>query len=173
MTAANGDAGRDDPASQRLTREIHVRLADLPRHLTALKEAMAGFGEDFGLEPFTAAFASEDPEELNRVKAVEQGFQQLFAYIAELAQLGLARTDLRGGKGGAFEKLRDAGVISKERCARLVRINEIRNDVAHFYVHAEAKDVHEGALLLVEEIGGFLADYRRWLTDLGLAEDRP
>lgn len=34
---------------------------------------MAEFGEDFDLEAFRVAYASEDPIALNQVKAVERG----------------------------------------------------------------------------------------------------
>jgi hypothetical protein len=45
---------------------------------------------------FRAAYASEDPVELNRVKAVERGVDQLYNYIAGLAAFGLELAELRG-----------------------------------------------------------------------------
>lgn len=45
---------------------------------------MAWFGDDFDAEEFQAAFNAEDPDELNRVKSVERGVDQLYNYAAEL-----------------------------------------------------------------------------------------
>ena len=50
---------------------------------------MAEFGEDFDLDAFRDAHASDDPGLLNQVKAIERGVDQLYNYIAELAALGL------------------------------------------------------------------------------------
>ncbi len=71
----------EDPDRARtLKAKIRDRIGDVRRHLLALRTAMAAFGEDFDLEPFRAAYASEDPHELNRVKAVERGVDQLYNY---------------------------------------------------------------------------------------------
>jgi hypothetical protein len=53
-------------------------VSDVRRHLLALRTAMAEFGDDFELDAFRTAYASEDPVELNRVKAVERGVDQLY-----------------------------------------------------------------------------------------------
>jgi hypothetical protein len=79
-----------------LKAKILDRMSDVRRHLLALRMAMAEFGEDFELGAFSAAYASEDPIELNRVKAVERGVDQLYNYIAELAAFGLELAELRG-----------------------------------------------------------------------------
>lgn len=74
----------NDPGRARaLKAKIRDRVSDVRRHLRALRTAMAEFGEDFELDAFRAAYASEDPVELNRVKAVERGVDQLYNYIAE------------------------------------------------------------------------------------------
>jgi hypothetical protein len=53
-----------------LKAKIRDRVSDVRRHLLALRTAMAEFGDDFELDAFRKAYASEDPVELNRVKAV-------------------------------------------------------------------------------------------------------
>jgi hypothetical protein len=70
-------------------RKVLERLTDVPRHYRALKAAMATFGDGFRRENFARAAASEDPSELNRVKAIERGVDQLFNYLVELGALGL------------------------------------------------------------------------------------
>jgi hypothetical protein len=76
------------------------------------------FGEDFELDAFRAAHASEEPVELNRVKAVERGVDQLYDYIAELAAFGLELAERRECRDETnarrdIDSLRDAGAISR------------------------------------------------------------
>jgi hypothetical protein len=74
-------------------RKVLARLTDMARHFRALEAAMAPFGEG---EQFALAAGSDDPTELNRVKAVERGVDQLFNYVAELA--GWASSWQRSGR---------------------------------------------------------------------------
>jgi hypothetical protein len=67
----------DPDRARALKTKIRDRISDLNRHLVALRAGMAEFGEDFDLDAFQAAYDSEDPTELNRVKAVERGVDQL------------------------------------------------------------------------------------------------
>lgn len=48
---------------------------------------------------FQHAYDSDDPIELNRVKAVERGVDQLYNYIAELTAFGLELAEVRGRRG--------------------------------------------------------------------------
>ncbi len=123
MTAADpvpAPLEANDPERARaLKAKIRDRVSDVRRHLLALRTAMAEFGEDFELDAFRTAYASEDPVELNRVKAVERGVDQLYNYIAELARLriGACRASWTRDETNArldLEALRDAGVISGE-----------------------------------------------------------
>jgi len=63
----------DAQRARALRARIRNRVSDVRRHLLALRTAMAEFGEDFELDAFRTAYVSEDPVELNRVKAVERG----------------------------------------------------------------------------------------------------
>ncbi len=56
---------------------------------------MATFGEDLDADLLQVAFESSDPDELNRVKALERGVDQLYNYMAELAAFGLELGGLR------------------------------------------------------------------------------
>jgi hypothetical protein len=107
-----------------LKTKIRDRIGDVRRHLLALRTAMAEFGEDFDLERFRAAYASEDPRELNQVKAVERGVDQLYNYIAELGAFGLELAQLRTRADHTnarrdLEVLQGNRVISAELTTRL------------------------------------------------------
>lgn len=158
-----------DPTRARIVRrKVLDRLKDIRRHYRALTDVMAEFGADFDLDDFAAASRSEDPGELNAVKAAERGLDTLYNYIAELTALGLelARRRDRGEEPNAardLRRLRDCDVISGQRCDRLQRVREIRRLMVHEYTDASAEQVHEAVVALVAELPGFIDSYRRWV----------
>jgi uncharacterized protein YutE (UPF0331/DUF86 family) len=158
----------DPDRARALKSKVRDRVSDVRRHLLALRTAMAEFGEDFDLRAFRAAYASEDPVELNRVKAVERGVDQLYNYIAELAAFGLELAGLRGRRDETnarldLETLRGAGVLSRELTRRLQRLRELRRLLVHEYATATAEQVHESALLVAANFPAFYDAYREWI----------
>jgi uncharacterized protein YutE (UPF0331/DUF86 family) len=158
----------DPRRAKTLKAKIRDRVSDVRRHLLALRTAMAEFGEDFDLDAFSAAYVSEDPVELNRVKAVERGVDQLYNYIAELAAFGLELAELRGRRDETnarrdLDAMRDAGVISGELTRRLQRLREIRRMLVHEYATATAEHVHESALIVAGNFTDFYDAYRAWI----------
>jgi hypothetical protein len=108
----------DVQRARALKAKIGDRVSDVRRHLLALRAAMAEFGEDFDLDAFRAAYSSQDPVELNRVKAVERGVDQLYNYIAELTAFGLELAQLRGRRDN-LDRPRSSwtGSYSPTRCS--------------------------------------------------------
>ena len=151
-----------------LKSKIRDRLADVRRHLLALRVAMAEFGEDFDLARFAAAYQSDDPLELNKVKAVERGVDQLYNYIAELTAFGLELAELRKRDAELnarrdLNSLQAAGVITAGQASRLQRLRELRRLLVHEYATATAEQVHESALLIVREFPAFYDEYLGWV----------
>jgi uncharacterized protein YutE (UPF0331/DUF86 family) len=106
---------------------------------------MAEFGDDFELDAFRVAYTSENPVELNRVKAVERGVDQLYNYIAKLTAFGLELAELRGRRDETnarrdLDALRGARVISAELTRRLQRLRELRRMLVHEYASATATE---------------------------------
>jgi uncharacterized protein YutE (UPF0331/DUF86 family) len=158
----------DPQRAKALKAKIRDRVSDVRRHLLALRAAMAEFGDDFDLDAFGSAYASEDPVKLNRVKALERGVDQLYNYIAELAAFGLELAELRGRRDETnarrdLDALRDAGVISGELARRLQRLRELRRMLVHEYATATAEQVHESALIVAESFPAFYEAYRDWI----------
>jgi uncharacterized protein YutE (UPF0331/DUF86 family) len=150
-----------DPARARTVKaKVRDRVQDVRRHLLALRTAMAEFGEDFDRDVFRRAYASEDPIELNRVKAVERGVDQLYNYIAELTALGLELAELRGRRDETnarldLEALRRARVLPSELTRRLQRLRELRRMLVHEYATATADQVREAALIVTSDFPAF------------------
>lgn len=169
---------REDPDRVSLLKaKIRGRIGDVRRHLLALRTAMAEFGEDFDLERFRAAYASEDPRELNQVKAVERGVDQLYNYIAELSAFGLElaqlrkRTDQTNARRD-LEALRRNRVISAELTTRLQRLRELRRLLVHEYATATAEQIHESARIIVADFPTFYNAYGEWIKRGFAQEDQ-
>ena len=129
---------------------------------------MADFGEDFELDAFADAYATDDPVRLNQVKAVERGVDQLFNYVAELTAFGLElaearrRNDERNARRD-IAALARLGVLGAERARRLERLRELRRLQVHEYATATAEQVHEAALIAADEFVPFYDAYRGWI----------
>jgi uncharacterized protein YutE (UPF0331/DUF86 family) len=159
----------DPDRARSLKAKIRDRVADVRRHLIALRTAMAEFGQDFDLDAFQRAYDSEDPVELNRVKAVERGVDQLYNYIAELAAFGLELAEVRSRRQETnaradIDALARIGVIGPERARRLQRLRELRRLLVHEYATATAEQVHEAARIIAGEFISFYDAYRDWIA---------
>jgi uncharacterized protein YutE (UPF0331/DUF86 family) len=160
----------DPDRARALKAKIRDRVSDVRRHLVALRTAMAEFGEDFDLDVFQHAYDSDDPIELNRVKAVERGVDQLYNYIAELTAFGLELAEVRGRRDETntlvdIESLARIGVIGPERARRLQRLRDLRRQLVHEYPTATAEQVHEAARIITSEFIPFYDAYRGWISD--------
>jgi hypothetical protein len=167
----------DPDRARTLKAKIRDRVSDVRRHLIALRTAMAEFGEDFDLEAFQAAYTSEDPVTLNKVKAVERGVDQLYNYIAELARFGLELAGVRN-RGDELNARRDLadlarlGVLQRERARRLERLRALRRLLVHEYAAATAEQIHAAALIISDEFVPFYDAYRVWI-ERGFSPQRP
>lgn len=161
---------QNDPDRARaLKAKIRERVADVRRHLVALRTAMAEFGEDFDLSAFRVAYASDDPVPLNHVKAVERGVDQLYNYIAELSAFGLELAEVRTRDADLnarrdLQALLRIGVLGPQRAQRLERLRELRRLLVHEYATATAEQVHEAARLVAAEFVPFYDAYRAWIA---------
>lgn len=170
MTAPPAPLEAHDPDRARaLKAKIRDRVADVRRHLIALRTAMAEFGEDFDLDAFRVAHASEDPVALNQVKAVERGVDQLYNYIVELAAFGLELAEVRPRDADLnarrdLQALRRIGVLGSQRAQRLERLRELRRLLVHEYATATADQVHEAARVVAAEFVPFYDAYRAWIA---------
>jgi uncharacterized protein YutE (UPF0331/DUF86 family) len=169
MTAPAAPLEASDPQrAAALKHKVLDRIKDVRRHLDALEVAMASFGDDFESEVFRRAFESDDPDELNRVKAVERGVDQLYNYMAELAAFG---TELAGRRDRHDETnarrdldmLATLKVISRERVRRLQQLRELRRLLVHEYATATASQVHEAATIITAELPNFYRAYGKWI----------
>jgi uncharacterized protein YutE (UPF0331/DUF86 family) len=151
-----------------LEASLKERLVDAQRHLRTLEHAAADFGGDFDLDPFEAAWRSEEPAELKRAYAVQAGYENVInaciRIAQELAELqGWSAPGVRPTSIEALKLLQDNGVITGKTRGALKDAQERRSDVQHDYVNVAAREVHlavqtvlEHAPLLLQDVAGLL-----------------
>jgi uncharacterized protein YutE (UPF0331/DUF86 family) len=150
-------------------RRIGAILREIPAAREQLLVAIEGFGPDFAEGRFVAAAQSSDAPERNRVTVVERLYEVLLNWQHELAARALAEGQRLGAvdksPGRPWERLAMLGVISHESAARLRDAWDLRNILAHAYPPANWKTLHEGVLILVDELDPYLASCERWIYE--------
>jgi uncharacterized protein YutE (UPF0331/DUF86 family) len=138
----------------------------MPNAREQLLVAMEQFGPHFELSQFVASAQAVDAQERNRVAVIERQYELLLNWMHELAARGLAEGQRLGtvdkASGHAWERLALLGVISHASAERLQEAKELRDALAHAYPPANWKTLHEGVLILVDELDRYLAGFERW-----------
>jgi ribonuclease HepT-like protein len=159
-----------DARAARLETSIKKRLLDVRRHLAALEHAAAGFGGDFELQAFEAAWRSDDPETLTRAYAVQAGYENVINACIRIAQelAELESWTARGSELSSIEALKllqENGVIAARTRIALKEAQERRSDVQHDYVNVAGREIHAAALavlenapLLAQDVAGVLRE---------------
>jgi uncharacterized protein YutE (UPF0331/DUF86 family) len=145
---------------------IKTRLAETRKHALALKGILEGTTR----EAFAAAVADGSADALvTNVYPLERAFEILVNFIVELAELGLQLAEIVPDSSSArvLKQLETEGVISKSRRERLAVIYRARSEMQHAYPDVGAQQTYDAAQSLLDELGGFFADYARWLRELG------
>lgn len=149
-----------------LPRSIASRIIALPPHVRALRENL----EAITLDDYRAAVSSKTTAGLNAsVYPLERPFEIVDNILLELAEEGLAAAEKATGptRPDDLRRLRDLGVVSAARCARLIDCHRARNDAQHEYVDIDPKIVYLAASALPDDALGFLREYVAWLKELG------
>jgi len=157
-------------APRPLPMPIKTLLAETRKHALALKALVEGTTR----ETFVAAVAQGSPDALlTTVYPLERAFEILVRFVVELTELGLQIAEIVPGGSGAkvLDQLVAEGVISKSRRERLAAIYRARNEMQHAYPDVGAQATYDAAGALLEELGGFLGDYARWLRGLGYGSE--
>lgn len=91
-------------------------------------------GKFSGADEFVAEWESTDPEELNRVEAVERGYEKIVNCLVEIADLVEGEAVEQGktsapepGGPSRWERLAAVGALSQARAGRLGELGAVRN----------------------------------------------
>jgi uncharacterized protein YutE (UPF0331/DUF86 family) len=158
-----------EPHASKGQRRLNTILQETPFAREQLLVAMEGFGPGFAENEFVAAALSPDARERNRVAVVERQYEVLLNWLHELAARGLAEGQRLGvvdkSPGHPWERLAALGVISHESASRLQRVKELRDILGHAYPPANWRTLHDGVLVLVDELDRYVSGFARWAYD--------
>jgi uncharacterized protein YutE (UPF0331/DUF86 family) len=153
-------------------RRIGTILQEIPNAREQLLVAMEGFGGDFEKGGFLVAAQSPDARERNKVAVIERQYEVLLNWLGELATRALAEGQRLGvvdkSPGHSWERLAALGVISHISAKRLQEAKEMRNALGHAYPPANWRALHEGVLVLVDELDRYLDRFARWVSQEGI-----
>ena len=150
-------------------RRIGAILREIPAVYEQLLETMREFGSDFAEERFVITAQSPNMSDRNRVTVIERLYEVLLNWLHELAARALAEGQRLGvvdkPSGRPWERLAALGVISHESAVRLQEAMKLRDILAHAYPLANWKTLHEGVLVLVDELDPYLVSIERWVYE--------
>ncbi len=128
---------------------------------------MSAFSPDFDLAVFEQAWATGDPAGLNRVNAVQGGFENVVNQLLEAA-VELCRLEGWSGEGDggvllALRSLKEHGAIDETTRRNIAGAKELRDGAQHASPGVAAADFHAAVTMLEAGGGDFIQDVARWL----------
>jgi hypothetical protein len=170
-TGGHAGSGRETRTAE-LDR-IDSRLERLSAQRRALRKAIGQFGEDFDAGVWANAFASPDPDDINRVFAVTGGYLALLNNTVEAVRVGaklagVTPPDGMLGASGLIEAIRIDGGFSDRQALTFTELYRTRNGLQHASPGIEADEVHRQVRLLLRHLPRFVESYVKWLKGRGI-----
>lgn len=153
---------RDD--LRRLPAGVRERLADIPRHLRALR-SIAG---SVSAERYQQAYQSGDADALARdVYPIERALEILDNYMIEMAEAGVKALGQAPDTSGVanLRTLVENGAVSSSCVERLIDVHRTRNQLIHNYPHVRARMIFDAVEILDKEVVAFMRGYVPWLVE--------
>jgi hypothetical protein len=165
-------SGDDDVSAAELDR-INSKLERLSAQRRALRKAMRQFGEGFDAQVWTDAFASPDPDDINRVFAVTGGYLALLNNTVEAVRVGAKLVGVKPAAGtlgasGLIEAIQIDGGFSHQQAQTFIELYHTRNGLQHASPGVEADEVHRQVRLLLRHLPRLVASYVNWLKGRGV-----
>jgi hypothetical protein len=163
------------PPDRTRERKVTARLREIARDRRALRNALDRFE---GAEDFARAWASEDPDEINRRDQVERPYERIVNDLQEIVDLCEAEEAGRGapapsGEGGEdpgrWRRVALRGRFSHAQAERWQGIARGRQRLAHHYADLPARhgaEVYDRAEELLRELPKAVGGLGRWIEEL-------
>lgn len=147
---------------------IASRLERLSAQRRALRKAMGQFGENFDAGAWAEAFASADPDDINRVFTVTGGYLALINNTFEAIRVGaklarVAPAEGMLGVSGLIEAIHTEGGFSEEQAQTFTELYRTRNGLQHASAGVDADEVHRQVRLLLRHLPRLIESYVAWL----------
>jgi uncharacterized protein YutE (UPF0331/DUF86 family) len=97
--------------------------------------------------------------------------EKLSNFVGEIAERGLleaARSAHPSAKtqGKSFDRLREAGIISRQQRNRLVQLVDVRNIIQHDYVEVRPEQITDAVLSLRQDIHDVVRALDAWIKEI-------
>jgi hypothetical protein len=160
--------GGDGEARAAELDRIDAKLERLPAQRRALRKAMRQFGEDFDARVWADAFASPDPDDINRVFTVTGGYLALLNNTVEAVRVGARLAGVEPAEGmlgasGLIEAIRLDGGFTDGQAQTFIELYRTRNGLQHASAGIQADEVHRQVRLLLRHLPRLVESYVTWL----------
>lgn len=165
------DGGAPPPGLAR-EQKVAARLREVARDRRALRNALDRFD---GGQDFASAWASEDPDEINRRDQVERPYERIVNDLQEIIDFCEAEEAERGmpapddEEAGRWRRAALRGYLSHAQAERWQRIAAGRQRLAHHYADMPARhgvEIFERANELLAELPRAIRGLGRWIEGL-------
>jgi hypothetical protein len=173
MGRGAGNAGGGAPLrGSAREQKVAARLREITRDRRALRNALDRFD---GGEDFASAWASADPDQINRRDQVERPYERIVNDMQEIidfceaeeAELGMPAPE--GTDAGRWRRAALRGYISHAQAVRWQGIAQGRQRLAHHYADLPARhgvEIFERANELLGELPRAISGLGRWIDGL-------
>jgi uncharacterized protein YutE (UPF0331/DUF86 family) len=153
-------------------RKLAARLREIRRDRRALRNALERFD---GADDFARAWASEDPEEINRRDQVERPYERIVNDLQEIIDLCEAEEAERRmappaePDAGRWRRVALRGYLSHAQAERWQGIGQGRQRLAHHYADLSGQqgvEIFERAGDLLREMPKAISGLGRWIAGL-------
>jgi hypothetical protein len=161
--------GEGDSARER---KVAARLREIRRDRRALRNALDRFD---GADDFASAWASEDPDEINRRDQVERPYERIVNDLQEIIDLCEAEDRERGTPpsdepgAGRWRRAALRGYLSHAQAERWQAIAQGRQRLAHHYADLAGRqgaEIFERAEDMLRELPRAVGGLGRWIAGL-------
>lgn len=165
----------EDGQSPTLTkgqRRLSVILSQIPSAREQLLVALEDLSADFSVQSLIDAATSPDARERNKVAVIEREYEVLLNWCNELAARAFAEGQrlkaLDETAGHPWARLAALGVISQRTAEHLREAMELRNELGRAYPPAAWHALHDGVLMLLDELDRYVDRYATWASHEGI-----
>jgi uncharacterized protein YutE (UPF0331/DUF86 family) len=161
----------DAPRGAVRERKLAARLREIARDRRALRNALDRFD---GSEDFGRAWASEDPDQINRRDQVERPYERIVNDLQEIIDLCEAEEAERGSpmpddEAGRWRRAALRGYLSHAQADRWQGIARGRQRLAHHYADLPARqgvEIFARATELLDDLPRVISGLGSWIEEL-------
>ena len=170
-----GGAGASPPRRSKHQRRLLDILEAVEPTREQLIAAMASVGPTVELNAVQAAATSADPNERNKVAAIERNVENLINWMRDLAARALDEGQEQDvvprtkTTRDSWQRLADLGVIAPRSAERWRQVWAVRNTFGHQYAPSvTVRGTFDAATIVLAELDDYVTRLQDWETNNGI-----